>query len=378
MSAPTPISQDPSDIAYEFLGYSPAAIGTVNKKAAPASHAHPLGKTSSRAVGFGLMQTVGTSQTSAVALLTNALALPVTHTIEGWFTSDAYYNSFGLLSALGSVNFPAPSRALYGITNVQTSPGTNALAWLLPDGTTQVISGTFASGLNHMAISSDGTTMRFFLNGVLDYSAPAQSLPASALFGMVDEASSAAAGAWSFDEWRLSGVCRYTADFTVPTEPFTPDSSTLGLWHMDDAPIGMWASYIATNSNGTPVAPGPFTVTLAASSTWYGYSGALMDSSGNGRDLNIAVVCGGSTGNAPGPVTITAPDSSISSGSGVESFGPGIGVTSLNYQIGDLWLTDTSGNPFPVVPVANEPSQIQLALGSSPWESVPFWLGRVD
>jgi hypothetical protein len=36
------------------------------------------------------------------------------------------------------------------------------------------------------------------------------------------------------DEFRVSGVIRYTADFTPPTTPFSPDTDTLGLYHFDE------------------------------------------------------------------------------------------------------------------------------------------------
>jgi hypothetical protein len=35
------------------------------------------------------------------------------------------------------------------------------------------------------------------------------------------------------DEYRISDVCRYTANFTAPTEPFQNDANTLALLHMD-------------------------------------------------------------------------------------------------------------------------------------------------
>ncbi len=36
------------------------------------------------------------------------------------------------------------------------------------------------------------------------------------------------------DEFRVSGVIRYTAEFTPPTSPFSPDTDTLGLYHFDE------------------------------------------------------------------------------------------------------------------------------------------------
>jgi hypothetical protein len=36
------------------------------------------------------------------------------------------------------------------------------------------------------------------------------------------------------DEMRISNILRYTANFTVPTQPFGTDSATLGLYHFDE------------------------------------------------------------------------------------------------------------------------------------------------
>ena len=38
----------------------------------------------------------------------------------------------------------------------------------------------------------------------------------------------------TLDEVRISDTARYTADFTPPTQPFTPDKYTVALYHMDE------------------------------------------------------------------------------------------------------------------------------------------------
>jgi hypothetical protein len=38
----------------------------------------------------------------------------------------------------------------------------------------------------------------------------------------------------TLDEVRVSNLARYSASFTRPAGPFTPDANTLGLWHFDE------------------------------------------------------------------------------------------------------------------------------------------------
>jgi hypothetical protein len=50
------------------------------------------------------------------------------------------------------------------------------------------------------------------------------------------------------DEVRISSVVRYTASFTPPGAPFTPDASTLGLWHFDEG-AGQQAGDMSASAN---------------------------------------------------------------------------------------------------------------------------------
>lgn len=368
------IDLNPEDIAYEFLGISPASVGKVTGLAAPASHVHPMGKTSSRAIGFGLMQTIYYGG----AFVTAEMDLPTVHTMEGWLdlSGEPTNGYWGMFDPDTSVNFPSPSSVVYGLTTKGVGPGSSAWEWLEPDGISVIVTGITA-GLHHVAISSDGTTMRFFLDGVIQLSVPAQAVPAGLLFGAWYEYFNGGANtSLTMDEFRLSSVCRYTADFSVPTAPFTPDAGTLGLWHMDDSPPGTW--YEGYLSSETP--PSPLAYPLATSGP-YGYSNALLDSSGHGLDLNLSVsLGGGGVGTSPEPTSIVSAPSSISANSGVANFTGG--VVTLQARSGALVLTDTAGNSVATpVPQTDGTIQLQMAAlsaGATPWTSIPYWLLRVD
>lgn len=367
MSAPTPISQQPADIAYEFLGFSPAAIGPVNRKAAPASHAHPLGKTSSRAVGFGLMQTLSASYNAPVCLLTPLNALPAlsVYTMEAFISSfSGLYNcGWGAYRVQTGLTFPFPASATGALPALGLRTQSGGPSWILPDGTS--IATNNWTGMGHIAVSCDGTTLRFFVDGVLQYSTAAVAIPEGCSFGPCcgyGQFAAASSDSFNIDEMRVSTVARYTADFVSPSEPFSPDPYTWGLWHLDDTPVGTWFGAYQSQSPGS----NPYPLALPQSnSSPYGYSGASIDSSGNGNDLWVSdQLLGGIIGGSPPICDIEAQPSSISATSGVADFSGG--VIALNGQSGGLWITNPAGVPFPVVPVSGQPSQIQISGGGGP------------
>lgn len=94
----------------------------------------------------------------------------------------------------------------------------------------------------HLAVSRSGNTVRFFLNGTLQ--GTAQTISSGTLVqanswigGGGDIVGVTYAPARRIDEFRVTNVAKYTANFTAPTEPFlNNDADTLVLFHMETNP----------------------------------------------------------------------------------------------------------------------------------------------
>lgn len=106
---------------------------------------------------------------------------------------------------------------------------------------------------HHVAVTRDGTSgeMAIYVDGVLDVSGTGPAGDASYRDGrstqypnsdpfLVIGAEKHDAGSdypsyrGLIDEFRISDVVRYTEDFAVTDEPFTPDENTVALYHFDE------------------------------------------------------------------------------------------------------------------------------------------------
>lgn len=92
-----------------------------------------------------------------------------------------------------------------------------------------------SDALHHVAITSDGTTARFFLDGVLRGSNALGGITLNWTNVFLAAGSSAGANNWIglVDEVRVSNSPRYTAAFTPATSAFTTDANTVALYHLD-------------------------------------------------------------------------------------------------------------------------------------------------
>lgn len=366
MSAPTPISQDPSDIAYEFLGKAPSAIGKVIKAAAPASHGHAMSSSPAQPIGFGLQQlfqqTRGFTAAGGVGLFTNSFlkALPI-WTLEGFLRPGSNPGGTNIDAGVGFTNNESSLTTAWttfpcGVGGSTLSPGSGFNSFraggqvlALPNNNT-----------SYFAMSCDGTVIRCYWAGALVGTLPAVATP-PAQFGVAVSCGTAQAATLLADELRLSSVARYTGSSMIqPTEPFVADADTVLLWHLDNSPLGIWS--------------GPFS---GDAYTFYTGSGAFQmeDASGNG---NVGFVGQDSTTGGNSTVEITGQISTVSpTPSGRVATNT---VLSLQAQTGDLVLTDTAGNSVATaVPQSDGTTQLQMAAlsaGSTPWTSVPYWLLR--
>jgi CSLREA domain-containing protein len=121
-------------------------------------------------------------------------------------------------------------------------------------GTTLCGSITVADGVwHHVAVTRNSSTgqLAIFVDGVLDEAGTGPtgdvsyrngrptSYPNSDPYLVIGAEKHDAGRAYPsyrgmIDEFRISNSIRYTANFTLPTGPFTPDTNTVGLYHFDE------------------------------------------------------------------------------------------------------------------------------------------------
>lgn len=338
IARPTPINQDSSLVAYEFAGVAPAVAG-VQASAAAADHRHQVGLSSRQVTGFGLAAQISSNYNGGGAAgFTGVNALPA---LTQW-TIEFFMNIngagigglVGLLQATSSTQ-PFPNGTLVcGFGGQNLSPGQTWWNAKLPDGT--VINELDFTGYGSppvfYAMCCDGTETRVYVNGSLVATGAAGELyyTPGGVFGFISTGSQI-----TIDEFRVSNISRYAANFTPPQEPFTPDGATLILWDFDEQPYGEWF-------NSASYASGPVI-----------YSEMYPDASGLGN--NGTFEWNGQYG---------ATSAGISSPITADS-GPGYAPTVLSVDAsrGDIVLTDTAGNQIgSAVQQSNGPTQVQMPV----------------
>ena len=346
MSAPTPISQDPSDIGQEYLGVSPPAIGSVNRKASPASHVHRVFASSSEIIGFGRMAKIayslapGGSSGDPFAYLYSQLpmTIPSVWTAECWLAApnaqQANLVMIGWSAANGNVPYPN--------LNANHAMGFNMNSGAFTYGT-----GYWGGGVNngnHMPVLSSSPTHYFVqmdASGTMWYGANGTIIgiavpkPSGGLiytngfpFFVMSNYYNNKAWECDLDEVRFSSVLRYPTSGTtyqVPADPFNPDADTLVLWHLDDIPYGQFLS-----GGG-----GALDVFIPAAIT-------TADATINAHKGIFAIANVQFPGNL---ITFSGENSDVTAGSGS---GAAATVESIQGQTGNFLLVDGRGNVLPV------------------------------
>lgn len=160
---------------------------------------------------------ISTSAKAALAVGTSDF------TIDFWFNNNggSASGATGMAGYGSSTNFPSNwgwsigRDHLTGTANFQISDGTNVFG--------NSSSATVNTGWHHIAISRASGTIRFFIDGILQFSFSAPNAPPSlGSLKILAGVSSTSLGTWLIDEFRYSiGIARWTANFTPPTSAYT-------------------------------------------------------------------------------------------------------------------------------------------------------------
>lgn len=111
---------------------------------------------------------------------------------------------------------------------------------------------------HHWAVSADGTTVRFFVDGMQQGSRPVSgglTIGAADKFALMgdDNLNTYVAKNHSglLEEVRFSNTGRYSTNFTPPTGIFTSDANTIALYHSDDCPGNMLTDASVNNHHAS-------------------------------------------------------------------------------------------------------------------------------
>lgn len=262
---------------------------------------------------FGGSSLLAATAAGDCAIIQDATPLKLTgdFTIEFFFYSLSASTS-GVLYSKGGVAASIQLQANKSVVYSDQSTSTPVL---------NITSGKIIQNqFQHHAIVKQGNTWTYYIDG--------QSIGSATLAGQTfgNNTGSAYVGNWSgvnsvangnIDEFRISNVARYTANFTPPSAAFTPDANTVTLLHCDQALAGFMhddavspaAAFQTPQPNGVPaVTPNvtnaatldPLTVSFSSSAIPAGskilavkYQNAVMNQQSGSGVLNGAAVMGG-------------------------------------------------------------------------------------
>ena len=149
------------------------------------------------------------------------------------FTVELFGNYSNSNASFVSLNLGLNDR-LHIRVSTESKPFSNALS--TDSGQKNFTAETNEVGkLNHYAMSYDGTTLYFFMNGEL-VGSEAMTITAgeyTVYLGVFYPPDYPNYLSGAISEFRLSNIARYSADFTPPTEPFALDANTISLLHFN-------------------------------------------------------------------------------------------------------------------------------------------------
>lgn len=157
-----------------------------------------------------------------------------TWAVEAWFKNfgSVGTNGSGGFGILGGTSLTPSATVTAGISLEEVG---NAATFVWPGGSANAPIPSPNTTFAHYLLSYDGTTVRGFVNGVLQASAVTASAATSAgPAGLTDYSD---IRNLSLDEFRVSNTARYTSAFTPSTTKYSSDASTKVLWHFDDYPV---------------------------------------------------------------------------------------------------------------------------------------------
>jgi hypothetical protein len=179
----------------------------------------------------------------------NYARIPMSESLSGFdtFTMECWYYQIAFDGGDERVVGLEPANSVTGSYQINVSGGgVGAYSASIGDGASWLscvhVQAVNPNSWTHLAISYDGMTFRFFIDGALIYyedgdigafGPPDQDL-------VINRHTWDGGSSWSsrltghLDDLRISDVARYTEEFAPPLCQFTPDEYTMGLWHFDE------------------------------------------------------------------------------------------------------------------------------------------------
>jgi len=240
--------------------------------------------------------------------------------MEGWFypTSIAGEGSFIIINNTANTAFLLINITAANKFNVYINAGSvtfsNVGSWT-------------ANQWQHLALARSGTTVTFYVNGVVISSTTAAGTLGYSSPNVAGMAGGGgAAGDWYGDDIRISSVARYTGAFTPPTAQFTPDASTILLLQGEDVTtvtVNAGSDYtlanaaIASNYYSKVLTPNGFPTWFNWSPTVTGFTsppvGCAYKFAVFGNTCKLAIFQNNATSNA-GTLTISLPITASTTG----------------------------------------------------------------